>query len=199
MAPTLVTACTALPPEGAAESRGGPSIRRRHLLASGGVALLAGCGFQLRQAPDFAFDSIVINAAASSPLAAELRRSLAANGKVEVVSPMPMPAVAASAPTAPRGQVVFELPQELREKVVVGLNASGQVREFQLRLRIRFRVRTPQGRELIPESELVQQRDMSFNEAAVLAKEAEESLLYRDMQADLVQQLMRRLAALRLV
>ncbi|HEY0823855.1 MAG TPA: LPS assembly lipoprotein LptE, partial [Ramlibacter sp.] len=91
------------------------------------------------------------------------------------------------------------LPQELREKVVVGLNASGQVREFQLRLRIRFRVRTPQGRELIPETELLQQRDISFNEAAVLAKEAEESLLYRDMQADLVQQLMRRLAALRSV
>ena len=43
------------------------------------------------------------------------------------------------------------------------------------------------------------ERDISFNEAAVLAKEAEESLLYRDMEADLVQQLMRRLAALRLV
>lgn len=175
-------------------------MKRRHLLASGGAALLAGCGFQLRQAPDFAFDSIVINAAASSPLAAELRRSLASNGKVEVVSPTPTPAVAPSAPPSARGgQVVFELPQELREKVVVGLNASGQVREFQLRLRIRFRVRTPQGRELIPETELLQQRDISFNEAAVLAKEAEESLLYRDMQADLVQQLMRRLAALRLV
>ena len=175
-------------------------MKRRQLLASGGVALLAGCGFQLRQAPDFAFDSIVINAAASSPLAAELRRSLAANGKVEVVSPTPTPAVTPATPAAVRGgQVVFELPQELREKVVVGLNASGQVREFQLRLRIRFRVRTPQGRELIPETELMQQRDISFNEAAVLAKEAEESLLYRDMQADLVQQLMRRLAALRLV
>ena len=175
-------------------------MKRRVLLASGGAALLAGCGFQLRQAPDFAFDSIVINAAASSPLAAELRRSLAANGKVEVVSPTPTPAVTPATPAAVRGgQVVFELPQELREKVVVGLNASGQVREFQLRLRIRFRVRTPQGRELIPETELLQQRDISFNEAAVLAKEAEESLLYRDMQADLVQQLMRRLAALRLV
>jgi LPS-assembly lipoprotein len=177
-------------------------MKRRHLLAGAGASLLAGCGFQLRQAPDFAFDSIVINAPASSPLAAELRRSLAANGRVEVVSPMPTPAMAASAagPGGARaGQVVFELPQELREKVVVGLNASGQVREFQLRLRIRFRVRSPQGRELIPETELLQQRDISFNEAAVLAKEAEESLLYRDMQTDLVQQLMRRLAALRTV
>ena len=56
-----------------------------------------------------------------------------------------------------------------------------------------------EGRELIPETELVQQRDISFNESAVLAKEAEETLLYRDMQTDLVQQLMRRLAAVKTV
>jgi LPS-assembly lipoprotein len=90
---------------------------------------------------------------------------------------------------------VFDLLQEQREKVVVGLNASGQVREFQLRLRVRFRVRSARREELVPETELVQTRDMSFNEQAVLAKEAEASLLYRDMQDDIVQQLMRRLAA----
>ena len=79
--------------------------------------------------------------------------------------------------------------------VVVGVTASGQVRAFQLRIRVRFRLRTPQGQELIPETQLLQQRDISFNESAVLAKEAEEGLLYRDMQSDLVQQLLRRLAA----
>ena len=81
---------------------------------------------------------------------------------------------------------------------MVGVNASGQVREFQLRLRMRFKLRTPQGQELIPETELLLQRDISFNESAVLAKEAEEGLMYRDMQTDIVQQLMRRLAAVRL-
>jgi LPS-assembly lipoprotein len=38
---------------------------------------------------------------------------------------------------------------------------------------------------------------MSFDETQVLAKEAEEALLYRDMQGDLVQQIMRRLAAIK--
>ena len=84
-----------------------------------------------------------------------------------------------------------------REKVVVGLNATGQVREFQLRTRFRFKLRTPQGKELIPETEMLQQRDISFTESAALAKEAEETLLYRDMQTDIVQQLMRRLAAVK--
>ena len=39
----------------------------------------------------------------------------------------------------------------------------------------------------------------SFSESAVLAKEAEENLLYRNMQADIVQQLMRRLAAVKVL
>jgi LPS-assembly lipoprotein len=198
----------ALPIEAAAGAGARPLIPRRALLGLGGAALLAGCGFQLRQAPDFAFDSLVMNASPSSPLAAELSRSLASNGRVKVlpasaIAATPAAAAAAAAaasgpaPAATANQVIFDLPQELREKIVVGLNSSGQVREFQLRSRIRFRLRTPQGKELIPETELLQQRDITFNEAAVLAKEAEESLLYRDMQTDLVQQLMRRLAAIK--
>ena len=94
-------------------------------------------------------------------------------------------------------QVIVDILQELREKVVVGVNASGQVREFQLRLSVTFRMRTPQGRELITATQIQQQRDISFNESAVLAKEAEEGLLYRDMQSDIVQQLLRRLAAIK--
>ena len=121
-------------------------------------------------------------------LGRELRRSIASGTQMTVVTP---PAASTSA------QVVLDVLGDQREKVVVGLNASGQVREFQLRTRFKFRLRTPQGKELIPETELLQQRDISFNESVVLAKEAEENLLYRDMQTDIVQQLMRRLAAVK--
>lgn len=160
-------------------------MRRRLFLASG--VLLGGCGFELRKAPDFAFGSIAIPGT-SSAVANELRRTLASIGTVDVAP--------AQGPFD-RSQVILDVLQDLREKVVVGLNATGQVREFQLRNTFRFRLRTAQGRVLIPETELTQQRDVSFNESAVLAKEAEEGLLYRDMQSDLVQQLMRRLAAVR--
>ncbi|GAB3765989.1 hypothetical protein GCM10028796_24420 [Ramlibacter monticola] len=163
-------------------------MKRRLVIAAGAAALLAGCGFELRKAPEFAFDSIAVNAPTSSPIANELRRSLAADGRLKVLP--------ASADTK-QARVILDLPTELREKVVVGLNSTGQVREFQLRTRIRFKLRTPQGKELIPDTEMLQQRDISFNEAAVLSKEAEEAMLYRNMQTDLVQQLMRRLAALK--
>ena len=183
-------------------------MKRRIFLAAPLAATLAGCGFQLRKAPDFAFDAILINVPKSSTLGNELRRNLLASGKVRVLEQPTVPAAPAPttitpesqlAPTPPQppGTVVLDLPLEQREKVVVGLNAAGQVREFELRYRLKFRLRTGSGKELIPETELLQQRDISFNESAVLAKETEESLLYRDMQTDLVQQLMRRLAAIK--
>jgi LPS-assembly lipoprotein len=167
-----------------------PQSRRRFGVRVGGMALLvlasslAGCGFQLRKAPDFAFKSIYTGAA----LGNELRRNLAAMGNIQLIT---------DAAQAKNAQVILDILQEQREKTVVGMTASGQVREFQLRLRIRFRLYTPQGKELIPDTELLQQRDISFNESAVLSKEAEEGLLYRNMQTDIVQQLMRRLAAVK--
>lgn len=159
--------------------------RRTLFLSLGAAALATGCGFQLRQAPDFAFKTIYVGT--SSGLGKELKRTITSNGSVSVVD------------TQAAAQVVLDVLNEQREKVVVGLNASGQVREFELRVRLKFKLRTPDGRELIPESEIVQQQDVSYNESAALAKEAEEQLLYRSMQTDIVQQLMRRLAAVKTI
>ena len=164
-------------------------MQRRTLLilSASAVALsLSGCGFALRKAPTFAFTTLYSGLAETSPLGVELRRSLQATRKVEVIT---------EARRINEAQVILDVVNDLREKVVLSRNASGQVREFQLRLIFRFKLRTLAGKELIPETEITQQRDLSFNESAVLAKEAEEALLYRDMQNDIVQQIMRRLAA----
>ena len=162
--------------------------RRRVLIAAPLAGLLAGCGFRLRGDQKFAFDTIAISPEVGSAIATELVRYLGAAVRPLVVPQDEVPA-----------QVIIDILQDLREKVVVGVNASGQVREFQLRLRVRFKLRTPQGREIISPTEIVQQRDISFNESAVLAKEAEEAMLYRDMQTDIVQQLLRRLAAVKTI
>ena len=161
------------------------ALNRRTLLAAAAPLALAACGFQLRKAPDFVFKTIQVGSAENSALGNELKRSIASGG----VTVVPLD----------RAEVVLDVLTDQREKVVVGLNASGQVREFQLRIRFKFKLRTPAGKELIPETELLQQRDISFNESAVLSKEAEENLLYRDMQTDIVQQLMRRLAAVKAI
>lgn len=160
--------------------------RRGLLFLMASSAALSGCGFALRKAPNFAFTTLYSNLAETSPLGVELKRMLVSTRKVEVIT---------DSRQINRAQVIFDGLADQREKIVLSLNASGQVREFQLRMRFRFRLRTLAGKELIPDTEIVQERDFSFNESAALAKEAEEGLLYRDMQNDIVQQIMRRLAA----
>ncbi|MGA0572238.1 LPS assembly lipoprotein LptE [Variovorax sp. VNK109] len=161
--------------------------RRTILLAGASAFLLAGCGFELRRAPEFPFKTIHLAGAERSPLLVELRRSIASTGAVEVVDGR----------VPGQAQVTLDVLTEQREKVVVGLGTTGQVREFQLRVRFKFRLRNAEGTEIIAPVELLQQRDISYSESAALAKEAEELLLYRNMQSDIVQQTMRRLAAVK--
>jgi LPS-assembly lipoprotein len=163
------------------------ATRRRFLLAAATPALLAGCGFQLRQAPVFAFQKIYVAGAPGSALVNDIKRGIGTGSNITVLA------------DAAAAQVILDVLLDRREKVVVGINASGEVREFQLRTRLQFRLRTPQGKELIPATELVQQRDIGFTESTALAEEQGEQLLYRDMQAEIVQQLMRRLAAVKTI
>lgn len=162
-------------------------VSRRHwLTAAAAVALLGGCGFKLRQAPVFAFQTLVAPLPDSSPLRRELRLALVAVG-LQVWDTLP-PAGA---------DAVLEVLADQREKSVVGSTAAGQVREFQIRTRFRFRLSTPKGKVLIEDSEILLQRDISYSETLALSKVDEEAQLYRDMQTDIVQQVLRRLASVR--
>ena len=162
-------------------------MQRRYLLprlaALASLTALAGCGFRLRGSYTFQFRSLYL-ARSTSPVSQDLRLSLEGAGVRVLDERM----------AREQADVVLELLGEQRQRVVVGRSAAGQVRELQLRILMRFRLFTPQGVELIPETELTQQRDISYTETQALAKEGEEALLFRDMQADLVQQLMRRLS-----
>ena len=165
---------------------------RRLFLTSLGVGMLpawlAGCGFQLRQTNDFAFKTLYANFSTTSPLGVELRRNLLGTGRIDLWT---------EAKLMLKADAILDILSEDRQRVAVGVSATGQVRELQLRLRVRFRLRTPQGLELIEPVELFQQRDLSFTETAALSKEIEQAILYRDMQTDIVQQIMRRLSAVK--
>ncbi len=156
------------------------SSRRHWLLA--GAATLAGCGFALRRPARLSFGSIaLVGFANRSPLQAELRRQLLL--QVQVLE------------TVDKADVVLQALDDVREKSVVASTVAAQVRELQLRLKFSFRARTPGGRELIPRAELLVSRDLSYRETAALAKEQEEAELFREMQLDVVEQALRRLAA----
>lgn len=150
------------------------------------LAVLSSCGFHLREVRPLPFATIYVSVPGTSELGAALRRSINATGGTQVLD-------------SPEGaQALMEVIGEAREKTILSLDAAGRVREFQLRTRFVFRVNDGKGRVVVPRSEIVLHRDITFNDSAVLAKEAEELLLYRDMQNDVVQQVMRRLAAARI-
>ena len=158
------------------------TTRRTFLVAT---TALAGCGFELRRAPELRFRTIqLIGFKPRSPLHDELRTNNTASTTTLVVDG---PAQA---------QVVLESLDDVRERVVVASSAVGQVTELQLRERFTFRLKSVAGRELIPKTELLQNRDMSYTESAALGKEQEEAFLYRAMQSDIVSQVMRRLASI---
>ncbi len=159
-------------------------MKRRAALGALGATALAGCGFELRRAPELRFRSIALNGfKPRSTLAEELRRQIGMSTTTVVVeNPL-------------QAQVVLDVLTDAREKSVVASTAFGQVRELQLRSRFGFRLRTPQGRELIPATEILLSRDLSYSETAALAKEQEEEALYRSMHNDIAAQVLRRLAS----
>ena len=153
----------------------------RKLLILVFALLLTACGFQLRRAQPLPVSCLYI--AENWELGAALRRNIRALGSTQLAA------------TPQEAQAVLTTIGEAREKIILSLSGTGQVREFQLRYRFAYRVHDLKGREFIPPTEIVLVRDISFADAQVLAKEQEEVLLYRDMQNDMVQQVLRRLAA----
>lgn len=146
------------------------------------VLLVAACGFRLRGTADVPFETLYIPNAVTG-IALELKRQIQAGTDAKVVD------------EAKGAEAVLAFSHETREKEILSLTAAGRVREFRLRYRVGFRVHDGKGGDYVPQSSLELTRDVTFNDAQVLAKEAEEQLLFRDMQSDMVQQIMRRLSA----
>jgi LPS-assembly lipoprotein len=144
--------------------------------------VLAGCGFKLRGTADVPFETLYLPGATSG-IALDLKRNIQAGTNAKVVDD---PA---------KADAVMQFTEESRQKEVLSLTGTGRVREFQLRYRVGFRVHDGKGNDFVPQSTIQLTRDVTFNDTEILAKEQEEQLLFRDMQSDMVQQILRRLAA----
>lgn len=152
------------------------------LAALGGLGGLSGCGFAPRQPPRLPFQRLMLEGLdARSAIALPLRQQLREAG-VQLVG------------SAAQADAVLHTLAHARQQSVAASTGAGQVRELSLRVRYAFALRTPDGRTLLPPAELQLQRDQSYNEQLALAKQQEQDELYAAMEADLVQQVLRRLA-----
>ena len=150
------------------------------------VGLLAACGFQLRCDYALPFQTMSIALAPSSELYAQLKRSIEASSSTRIVD---------NPKEAEANLVVLG---DRNEKVILSLNSAGRAREYDLVRTFSFKVSSANSTDYIPPSQIVLRRDMTFNDDLVLSKESEEVLLWRDIQKDLIQQLLRRLATAKL-
>jgi LPS-assembly lipoprotein len=149
------------------------------------VALLvavAGCGFKLRGTAEVPFETLYLPGATGG-IALDLKRNIEAGTHAKVVD------------DPGKAEAVLQFTEESRSKEVLSLTGTGRVREFQLRYRVGFRVHDGKGNDYVPQNTVQLTRDVTFNDTEILAKEQEEQLLFRDMQSDMVQQILRRLAA----
>jgi LPS-assembly lipoprotein len=162
------------------------AARRRWLgLVAVTVAALpaAGCGFKLRGTMELPFETLYTNFPANSLTGAEFRRLVRALAGVRLVD------------KPEQAQARLLVLSELREREIVAFSATGRPREYQLRLRLSYRLLDAQADEWLPPAELLLRRDITTTDSQLSAKQQEEVLLYRDMQTDLVQMLLRRLAS----
>jgi len=152
-----------------------------------GLALclgLASCGFQLRGDVTYDFRTLYVTGPPpASPLVIELKRMLENSGQTRLVA---APADA---------QAVLDVTNVVDDKAVLALNSGGRVREYLLTKRVSFYVHDNGGRDWLAPGEISIRRSYTFNESEVLAREAQEQRLLRDMQTDAVQQIVRRLQA----
>lgn len=159
-----------------------PWQRRQWMAAAGAAALLAGCGFKLRQPAQLPFTRLAVSGfKPASAMADALRQSL--------------PRSVSIVPMAKDAEVALVVLEERFDKTVAASTATGQVREFTLRVTLRFRFDKPDGSPLLAEQRLELTRDMSYSESSALAKQTEEAGLVRDMRMDLAQQLVQMMAA----
>jgi LPS-assembly lipoprotein len=164
-----------------------PACAGMTALSAGMAALLvlAACGFELRGEPTVGLRTLYVASAVPSSVLVDIRRILA-TGRTRI-----MPAEAGA-------EASLRVLGESREKTVHTITGSGRVYEFQLRLAVSYQLTVP-GREepVIAPSEVSTTRLITYSEAAPTAKEAEEQLLYKDMQADLAGRILRQVAVAR--
>jgi LPS-assembly lipoprotein len=144
--------------------------------------MLAACGFQLRGSATVPFQTLYIPDSKTG-IALDLKRNIEAGTNAKVVD------------DPKTADAILELSGENKEKIILSLTGAGRVREFRLRYSVRYRLHDGKGNEYVPSSLVQLTRDVTYDDSAILAKEAEEQLLFRDMQTDMVQQVLRRLAS----
>ena len=148
-------------------------LNRRALLAAAAASLaLTGCGFRPRGRFTVPFETVYLQMSDQSTLKWELRRHINAETNARVVDQMA------------DADAILSIVSQSRSRVVQTYNDIGDAREYRLGWDVTFKLAAPDGYEYLPPTI-----------RNYLSRETEEATLYRDIERDIVVQLMRRIEA----
>jgi LPS-assembly lipoprotein len=150
------------------------------------VLCLSACGFELRGSKQLPFRTLWVGFSDASTLGTEFKRYVRGGTSTTIVE------------DASKAEAQLKVLSETRQREILSLDGTGQVREYALYYIFVFHLDDGKGRDFIPPTRITLKRDITVDNNTILAKQAEEDLLYRDMQSDLVQQLLRRISAVKL-
>jgi len=142
-----------------------------------GVLLLTSCGFHLRGsvqlAPEMS-ELAIQDAGPETDILPDLKDALLSQG-VKITA------------TAP---VILQLRNESYSRRVLSVDVSGKAQEYELGYSILVRVQGVDGVVWMPDEEVSIQRDLRFDNSAVLATSEEETQLQEDMRRDAISQVL---------
>jgi len=137
----------------------------------------------LRGEAHYTFATLFLNPTPALPLTTELKRSLEGIGSAKLVA------------SAAGAEAILEVNSVEDSKQILSLSGGGKVAEYLLTKRVLFRVHDNDGQDWLPTAEVLVRRSYTYSDTEALAKEAQEQRLWREMQTDSVQQIVRRLQA----
>lgn len=144
---------------------------------------MVGCGFHLRTWDvGSSIDAAYVSANPRNSLEAPLRRALRQAGVTEAHS-------------ASEADVVVELLEDRRERRSVTVSGQARAAEYEMTLGVRYRVTDSAGVELVAPQWLERERVFRVDRDNIVGSSEEQALLEREMEADLVQQIIRALNA----
>lgn len=146
--------------------------------------LLVSCGFHLRGNYDFPFSTLYINFPANSHTASVLKRQIQGMNATRIVN------------NPQEAEVILSAISEKNRREILTYNVQGRVREYSLHYDLEYMIKTAQGKVLLAPTKTTLRRTMTYDDSEALSKENEAILLYKDMQSDMAQRLLRRLASI---
>jgi LPS-assembly lipoprotein len=159
-------------------------MNRRFFISALPVAFAAGCGFQLRQLEGMPFSTLYLDTPNGSPVAQRILAALKASRSTHLVA------------SATEAEAILKIEKEDRTKSILSLSGAGRVIEYRLGLNLVYSI-SGKNKRLLAEPETIDlSRDMTYSDSDLLAKDAEEKLLYSDMDDNAALRIIRRMQAL---